>query len=56
VVLRRFVCDSQVLSQLDDDPLFQTFPDGASVVAKSLKDITVPAVIIIGERDKQFGK
>ena len=47
---------SKVLCQLDDDPLFIKCSDGASVAAKNLDKIDRPALVIIGERDKQFAR
>merc|ERR1719231_218610 len=43
-------------AQLDDDPLFVKFEDGASVAAKNLHKLTRPALVIIGERDKAFAR
>jgi pimeloyl-ACP methyl ester carboxylesterase len=46
----------KIFAQLDDDPLFVKFDLGASVAAKSLKDMTPISLVLIGDRDKQFAK
>ena len=46
----------KVFAQLDDDPLFVKFEEGASVAALSLSKLAPPSVVIIGERDKGFAK
>uniref|UniRef100_A0A7S1S676 AB hydrolase-1 domain-containing protein n=1 Tax=Alexandrium catenella TaxID=2925 RepID=A0A7S1S676_ALECA len=43
-----------VFGQRDYDPLYARMPDGASVAATHLKDLRLPVLIIIGDRDKQF--
>lgn len=43
-----------VNGQRDDDPLYMRMADGASVVALHLQELTLPTLIIIGDRDKNF--
>mmetsp|Transcript_42482 Transcript_42482/g.98439 ORF Transcript_42482/g.98439 Transcript_42482/m.98439 type:complete len:274 (+) Transcript_42482:47-868(+) len=43
-----------VFGQRDYDALYARMPDGASVAATRLQDFSLPVLIIIGDRDKQF--
>jgi pimeloyl-ACP methyl ester carboxylesterase len=46
----------KIFAQLDNDPLFVKFEQGASVAATSLKELTPLSLVLIGDRDKQFAK
>lgn len=39
-----------------DDPLFIEFEEGPLVAAKRISTFSVPTYIIVGERDKGFGR
>eukprot|EP01065_Artemidia_motanka_P024359 TRINITY_DN2901_c0_g1_i1.p1 TRINITY_DN2901_c0_g1~~TRINITY_DN2901_c0_g1_i1.p1 ORF type:complete len:298 (+),score=100.82 TRINITY_DN2901_c0_g1_i1:68-895(+) len=41
-------------AQRSDDPVYQRFSDGPFVVAKTLGSISVPTLVVLGERDKTF--
>ena len=43
-------------AQRKDDPLFMEFEEGPLVAAKRISTFTVPTHIIVGARDKGFGK
>jgi len=45
----------RVLCQRHDDPLFLKSADGPLVAARNLDKLDRPSMVIIGERDKQFG-
>ena len=49
-------CVRKVYAQLEDDPLFRRLKDGPLHAARHLDQITVPARIIVGARDRAFFK
>ena len=45
-----------IYQQRKEDPLFVEFPEGPFVAAKRIGSCTVPTAIIVGERDRAFGR
>lgn len=43
-----------VFGHRDDDPLFVRCPEGPAVVVRRLPTVSVPVLLAIGERDKQY--
>ena len=43
-------------AQRTEDPLFMEFEEGPLVAAKRISTFTVPTYIVVGERDKGFGR